>query len=149
MGLSELCNRSVVVTPAKTSVEEASRLMREQHVGSLVVAEETARGHRPVGIVTDRDIVIEVVAAGVDPTTVTVGEIMAPELVTAREVDEPWDTIRVMRERGVRRMPVVGDDGLLVGIVTVDDLLEIIAEQLDGLAKAISAEQTREARSRS
>jgi CBS domain-containing protein len=78
-----------------------------------------------------------------------VGEIMAPELVSAREDDEPWDTIRVMQERGVRRIPVVGKDGLLVGIVTVDDLLEIIADQLDGLAKVISSEQTREARSRS
>jgi len=149
MGLSELCNRSVVVTLAKTSVEEAARLMREHHVGSLVVIEETALGRRPVGIVTDRDVVIEVVAAGVVPATVTVGEIMGPELVTALEADEPWDTIAVMRQRGVRRMPVVGADGLLIGIVTVDDLLEIIAEQLDGLAKVITAEQRREARSRS
>ncbi len=148
MGLSEICNRSVVVTPAKTSVQEASRLMREHHVGSLVVVEDTSRGRRPVGIVTDRDIVIEVVAAGVDPATVTVGEVMGPELVTARESDQPWDTIRVMREQGVRRIPVVGDDGLLVGIVTVDDLLEILAEQLDGLGKVISAEQKREARTR-
>jgi CBS domain-containing protein len=148
MGLSEICNRSVVVTPAKTSVQDASRLMREHHVGSLVVVEDTSRGRRPIGIVTDRDVVIEVVAAGVDPATVTVGEVMGPELVTARESDEPWDTIRVMRERGVRRIPVVGADGLLVGIVTVDDLLEILAEQFDGLAKVISAEQRREARSR-
>jgi CBS domain-containing protein len=148
MGLSEICNRSVVVTPAKTSVQEASRLMREHHVGSLVVVEDTSRGRRPVGIVTDRDVVIEVVAAGVDPATVTVGEVMGPELVTARESDQPWDTIRVMREQGVRRIPVVGDDGLLVGIVTVDDLLEILAEQLDGLGKVISAEQKREARTR-
>ena len=148
MGLAEICNRSVVMASPKTSVEEVSRLMREHHVGSLVVVEETARGRRPVGIVTDRDVVIEVVAAGVAPATVTVGEIMGPELVTARESDEPWDTIRVMRQRGVRRMPVVGEDGLLVGIVTVDDLLEIIAEQLDGLAKVFAAEQSREARNR-
>jgi len=148
MGLAEICNRSVVMASPKTSVEEVSRLMREHHVGSLVVVEETARGRRPVGIVTDRDVVIEVVAAGVAPATVTVGEIMGPELVTARESDEPWETIRLMRRRGVRRIPVVGDDGLLVGIVTVDDLLEIIAEQLDGLAKVFAAEQSREARNR-
>lgn len=149
MSLCEICNRSVVVTPAKTSVEEASRLMREHHVGSLVVVEESARGRRPIGIITDRDVVVEVVAAGVAPATVTVGEVMGAELVTAREDDEPWDTIRVMQERGVRRIPVVGRDGLLVGIVTVDDLLEIIADQLDGLAKVFSSEQKREARSRS
>ena len=149
MGLSELCNRSVVVTLAKTTVQEAARLMREHHVGSLVVVEETARGRRPVGIVTDRDVAVEVVAAGVAPATVTVGEIMGVELVTARESDEPWDTIQVMRQRGVRRVPVVSEDGLLLGIVTVDDLLEILAEQLDGLAKVISSELRREARSRS
>lgn len=149
MSLSEICNRSVVVTLAKTSVEEASRLMREHHVGSLVVVDESARGRRPIGIITDRDVVVEVVAAGVAPTTVTVGEIMGPELVSAREEDEPWDTIQVMKDRGVRRIPVVGSDGLLVGIVTVDDLLELIADQLDGLAEVISSEQNRETRSRS
>ena len=148
MGLSEICNRSVVVTAAKTSVQDAARLMREHHVGSLVVVEETARGRKPVGIVTDRDIVVEVVAARVEASTVTVGEIMGPGLVTARETAEPWDTIALMRREGVRRIPVLSDDGFLVGIVTVDDLLEILAEQLDGLAKVITAEQTREARRR-
>lgn len=148
MGIGEICNRSVVVTLAKTSVQEASRLMREHHVGSLVIVEETERGRRPIGIVTDRDVVIEVVAAGVAPATVTVGEIMGPELVTAHEGDEAWDTIQLMRQRGVRRMPVVGEDGLLVGIVTVDDLIDLIAEQLEGLARVISAEQTREERIR-
>ena len=148
MGLSDICNRSVVVTSAKTSVQEAARLMREHHVGSLVVVEETARGRKPVGIVTDRDIVIEVVAARVEPATVTVGEIMGPGLVTARASAEPWETIELMRRGGVRRIPVLSDEGFLVGIVTVDDLLELLAEQLDGLAKAITAEQTREARSR-
>lgn len=149
MGLSDICNRSVVVTLAKTSVQDAARLMREHHVGSLVVVEETARGRRPVGIVTDRDVVVEVVAVGVAPGTVTVGEIMVPELVTALEADEAWDAIRLMRERGVRRLPVVADDGLLVGIVTVDDLLELIAEQIGDLCRVAAAEQTREARSRS
>ena len=148
MGLSDICNRSVVVTSVKTSVQEAARLMREHHVGSLVVVEETARGRKPVGIITDRDIVIEVVAARVEPATVTVGEIMGPDLVTARESAEPWETIELMRREGVRRIPVLSDDGFLVGIVTVDDLLELLAGQLDGLAKAITAEQTREARSR-
>jgi CBS domain-containing protein len=148
MGLSEICNRSVVVTARDTSVEDAARLMREHHVGSLVVVDESARGRKPVGILTDRDIAIEVVAAGVAPASVTVGEIMGPDLVTAREGDEPWETIQLMRQKGIRRVPVVDGKGILVGIVTVDDLLEIIAEEIDGLAKVITAEQTREARTR-
>jgi CBS domain-containing protein len=148
MGLGEICNRVVVVTARNTGVDEAARLMREHHVGSLVVVDETAMGRKPAGIVTDRDIVIEVVAARVAPATVTVGEIMGPELVTALETDEPWETIRRMRAKGVRRAPVVNGSGVLVGIVTVDDLIETIAEQLDGLVKVIGQEQAREARTR-
>jgi CBS domain-containing protein len=148
MGLGEICNRVVVVTTRDTGVDEAARLMREHHVGSLVVVDETAMGRKPAGIVTDRDIVIEVVAAGVAPATVRVGEIMGPELAMAQETDEPWDTIKRMRARGVRRMPVVNGSGVLVGIVTVDDLVETIAEQLDGLVKVIGQEQAREARTR-
>ncbi|MCC6608807.1 MAG: CBS domain-containing protein [Burkholderiales bacterium] len=148
MGLGEICNRVVVVTTRNTGVGEAARLMREHHVGSLVIVDETALGRKPVGIVTDRDIVIEVVAAGVAPAAVTVGEIMGPTLATARETDEPWDTIKRMRAKGVRRMPVVNGDGVLVGIVTVDDLVETIAEQLDGLVRVIGQEQAREARTR-
>ena len=148
MGLGEICNRVVVVTTRDTRLDEAARLMREHHVGSLVVVDETGRGRKPVGILTDRDIVIEVVAAGVPPETVTVGEVTGAELVTARESDEPWDTIRRMRAKGVRRVPVVTGDGILVGIITVDDLLETIAEQLDGLVKVIGHEQAREARTR-
>jgi len=148
MGLGEICNRVVVVTTRNTGVGEAARLMREHHVGSLVIVDETALGRKPVGIVTDRDLVIEVVAAGVAPAAVTVGEIMGPTLATARETDEPWDTIKRMRAKGVRRMPVVNGDGVLVGIVTVDDLVETIAEQLDGLVRVIGQEQAREARTR-
>lgn len=148
MSLGELCNRVVVVTTRTTGVDEAARLMREHHVGSLVVVDDTAIGRKPVGIVTDRDIVIEVVAAGVAPDSVTVGDVMAPELVTAREADEPWDTIQRMRAKGVRRVPVVDREGVLVGIVTVDDLIETVAEELEGLVKVIGQEQAREARTR-
>jgi len=148
MSLGELCNRVVVVTTRTTGVDEAARLMREHHVGSLVVVDDTAIGRKPVGIVTDRDIVIEVVAAGVAPDSVTVGDVMAPELVTARESDEPWDTIQRMRAKGVRRVPVVDREGALVGIVTVDDLVETVAEELEGLVKVIGQEQAREARTR-
>ncbi|MCZ7564160.1 MAG: CBS domain-containing protein [Burkholderiales bacterium] len=148
MSLGQLCNRVVVVTTRGTGMDEAARLMREHHVGSLVVVDETALGRKPVGIVTDRDIVIEVVAAGVAPASVTVGDVMGPELVTARESDEPWDTIQRMRAKGVRRVPVVDGEGVLIGIVTVDDLVETVAEQLEGLVKVIGQEQAREARTR-
>lgn len=148
MSVGEFCNRTVVVTSRATRLDEAARLMREHHVGSLVVVDETAAGNKAAGIVTDRDIVIEVVASGVSPATVTVEEIMAPDLVVANEGDDLLDTLTRMRAKGIRRVPVVAAAGTLVGILSLDDLLGILAEQVDGMVKAIAQEQAREARTR-
>lgn len=148
MNIGEICNRIVVVAGRGTSLVEAARLMREHHVGSLVVVDEAARGRVPAGILTDRDIVVSVVAGEADPRTLTAGEVMATDLVTVRETESIFDGLGLMRRHGVRRVPVVAADGTLVGIVTVDDVLEIVAEQLDDAVRAIATEQSREARVR-
>jgi CBS domain-containing protein len=148
MPIGEICNREVVFAERKMSVPEAARLMRQYHVGDLVVAEERDGQRVPVGIVTDRDIVVEVVAKDLDPATLTVGDIMSLELVSAREKDGVFETLQLMRFKGVRRIPVLDDRGGLAGIVTVDDLIELFAEELGELAKLISREQAREAKMR-
>ena len=148
MSVGELCNRTVIVTSRTTRLDEAARLMREHHVGSIVVVDETAAGSKPVGIVTDRDIVIEIVAAGVSPATVTVEEIMAPDLVVAKEGEDLLDTLMRMRAKGIRRVPVVNGVGALLGILSLDDMLGVLAEHVDGLLKVIAQEQAREARTR-
>jgi len=148
MSVGELCNRTVIVTSRTTRLDEAARLMREHHVGSIVVVDETAAGSKPVGIVTDRDIVIEIVAAGVSPATVTVEEIMAPDLVVAKEGEDLLDTLTRMRAKGIRRVPVVNGVGALLGILSLDDMLGVLAEHVDGLLKVIAQEQAREARTR-
>jgi len=148
MSVGELCNRTVIVTARTTRLDEAARLMREHHVGSVVVVDETAAGNKAAGIVTDRDIVIEVVASGVNPATVTVEEIMVPDLVVANERDDLLDTLTRMRAKGIRRLPVVNGGGTLVGILSLDDVLGVLAEQVDGMVKAIAQEQAREARTR-
>jgi CBS domain-containing protein len=102
----------------------------------------------PIGIVTDRDIVVEVIATGLDPAVITVGDIMAQEIVVGRESDSVLETLEIMRFKGVRRLPTVGPDGQLIGIVTVDDLLEVLAEELSELAKIVAHEQSREATTR-
>jgi CBS domain-containing protein len=99
---------------------------------------------RPVGIVTDRDIVVEVVAAGLDPNTLTVGEIMARTLAVAREEDDALVSLKTMRRRGVRRLPVVDSAGGLVGIVTLDDLLEVGTSALMDVVQAITSERALE-----
>ncbi len=148
MAIGEICNREVVIAESGLPVPEAARLMRQHHVGTLVVVEQAEGRRRPVGIVTDRDIAIEVVAAGVGPDSLTVGDITAGELATVRESEGIFETVRYMRSRGVRRVPVVDNGGWLVGIVTLDDLLELLAEELSEMASLISRGRQREAATR-
>lgn len=145
MAVGEICNREVVIAEKTLSVVDAAQLMRKHHVGDLVVIEEKAGRKYPVGIVTDRDIVVEVVAAGVNPDALKVGDIMGPEVATVREGEGLFEALRHMRDKGVRRMPVVDRDGGLVGILTLDDLLSLLAEEMTELAKLVSHERQREA----
>ena len=144
MAIGEICNREVVIAERGMGVAEAARLMRQHHVGTLIVVEELEGKRRPLGIVTDRDIVIEVVAAAVAPDTLTVSDIMAPDLATVRESEGVFDTIRYMRSRGIRRIPVVDREGWLLGIITLDDLLGLLAEEMIELARLVSHEQRHE-----
>ena len=148
MSVGEICNREVVITEKSLSVVEAARLMRTHHVGDLVVTEEINGRKRPVGIVTDRDIVVEVVAAGVNPDMLKVGDIMGPEVATVNEGEGLFEALRYMRDKGVRRMPVTDREGGLVGILTLDDLLTLLAEEMTELAKLVSHERQREATAR-
>jgi CBS domain-containing protein len=144
MPIGEVCNREVAVIEADTTISEAVKLMRDQHVGDIVVVEQRGPEPVPVGILTDRDIVIEVLAEDVDPQSVSVGDIMSASLLTARESEELIDVIARMRAQGVRRVPVVNERGGLEGILTVDDILELLAEQVNGLAGLVKTEQRRE-----
>jgi len=148
MSVGTFCNRDTVILRKEDSVVEAAKLMREFHVGSAVVVEESGGGAKPVGIVTDRDLVVEILAAELDPNAVTVGDIMSYELITAGEEDGLWETLQRMRIKGVRRIPVVNRQGFLAGILTSDDLLEILAGELAELVKIIGKEQEREQKTR-
>lgn len=148
MSIGEICNREVVFVNRETAVQAAAKLMRHYHVGSLVAVDDVAGKRMPAGILTDRDIVMEVDAMELDPKVITVGDIMSDELVTVPETQGILETMEVMRFKGVRRLPVVGSDGQLVGIVTIDDLLEVLAEELTDLTRIVSKEQTREMQSR-
>jgi CBS domain-containing protein len=148
MNAGELCSRIVVFAEREMGLGEAARLMRDHHVGSLVVVDETGNGRVPVGMLTDRDIVVAVVAKDVDPRTLRVGEVMSGDPITVREQDGVLDALRMMRARGVRRVPVTDAAGALVGVLSLDDVLEEVAEQLGDLSRAIASERAREARVR-
>jgi CBS domain-containing protein len=144
MPISEICNREVVIVQRSNTIMEAAQLMRQHHVGDVVVVDERGGIKVPVGIVTDRDLVVEIMAPAIDQTVVTVGDIMASELVTVKENAGLSETIEYMRAKGVRRVPVVDRNGALVGILALDDLLELLAEELLALAKLVRREQKRE-----
>lgn len=140
----EICTRSVSIAFRDTPLNGAARLMRENHVGCLVVVDDSAGQRIVLGMLTDRDIVTAVVASDLDPAALSAGEVMTTDLVTAREDDSLIDLMRTMRRKGVRRIPVVGGQGELVGLVTLDDVLAILAEELGLLVAAIDSEGQRE-----
>jgi CBS domain-containing protein len=148
MSIGEICNRETVFTTKDSSISQAAQLMREQHVGDLVVVEEKGGRRIPVGILTDRDLVIEILAKNVDMNAVTVGDIMSSELLTARESDGLYETLQRMRAKGVRRVPVVDTGGVLAGIISADDLLDLLADELTTLARLLSRGQARERQKR-
>lgn len=146
MTIGEICNRSVVIVEAETTVSDAAAVMREAHVGSVVIVRGLQGARRPTGLVTDRDIVVEVVARRLDPATLRVGEIVTRPIQVIDEGKSVGDALDVMRAQGVRRLPVVNNDGTLVGIATLDDLLELVTEELTEIVATIAREQAHEAR---
>jgi CBS domain-containing protein len=144
MRIGEICVRNVVCADRKTTVEEAAQLMRSRHVGDVIVVDSTARGPVPVGIVTDRDIVVEIVAAGLEARQLSLGDIIGPDLITASEDQGIFDTVQQMQHNGIRRLPVVDRHGLLLGIITVDDILQFLAIQFRGLSNIAVRERKQE-----
>ena len=135
MSIGEFCTREVVIAEKDTGIVELAQLMRKYHVGDVVVVEKHVDRMVPLGIITDRDIVVELIAKEVDLESVSSGDVMSTELITGKQNDGLWDTLQPMRSQGIRRLPVVSEEGSLEGILTVDDLIELLAEELGILAK--------------
>lgn len=144
----EICTRTVTIAFRTTSVDGAARLMRDNHVGCLVVVDEVGGRRIVVGVLTDRDIVTAVVAPGLDAAALTVDDVMTTDLVTAREDDSLIDLMRSMRRKGVRRIPVVGGQDELIGVVTLDDVLGVLSEELGLLVGTVDSEGKRERKMR-
>ena len=148
MQLKDLCVFDVACCTRDITVIAAARLMREHHTGDLVVIDNADEEREPVGIITDRDIVIEVLAQWRDPGKTTVGDVMSKQLVIASGSEDASHALQRMVAHGVRRIPVVDDKQCVLGIVTLDDMLRVHAEQANSLAHIVNKEQSREQRSR-
>lgn len=148
MRVGEFCNREVVVIEEDRSVREAAVVMREYHVGDVIVTREQYGKQTPAGILTDRDIALGIVAGGADPESVIVGDAMSFNLTTVSEEDDLMHAIEVMREHGIRRVPVIDAEETLVGILTVDDILDLLSEVLIDLAHLVDRQRKRETETR-
>lgn len=133
MSLEELIRRSPETLPPDATCTAAARLMREANVGTVVVAE----GAKPLGLVTDRDLAVRVVAEGRDPETVRLADVMSGEPIFLSERRSVASVIAVMRDLAIRRVMVVDEAGALIGVIALDDLLMRTADELAGLAEAI------------
>ncbi len=136
MSIERLIRRPVQTLPPNANCQDAAEVMRDENIGAVVVAEEGV----PLGIVTDRDLVVRVIAAGEEAHALTLRAVMSGEpifLGDARNLDQ---VITTMRDQGIRRMPIVDDDGQLEGIISLDDLVVLLGEQISGLAEVVRKE---------
>ena len=136
----EVCMRDVVIAQRETPILEAAELMRGQHVGCLVVVEENGQHRQVCGMLTDRDLILGVLAQGLDARPLCTEDVMTDDPVMLREHDSLIDVMRAMRRNGVRRLPVVTSDRALVGLITLDDVLKILSEELGLLIGAIQGQ---------
>src|SRR5512135_131176 len=144
MRISDICTRDAVHIHAAASVRDAAEMMRTHHVGALVVVDQPNGERIPVGMITDRDIVVSVVAAGVDPLSLAVGDVMTRLPATCSEDEDVFEAIETMCDRGVRRLPVVNAKGGLAGMLSTDDVFGALSTHARELSHALTREQVRE-----
>ena len=148
MIVSDICSCELVTIQRNETVLAAAKLMRQNHVGAIIVVDKRDDCLVPVGIVTDRDLVMEVLATELDQKTVTVGDIMAPDLFTVKENTETFEAIQFMRSKTIRRLPIVNEAGALVNLLTLDDVLELLSNEMLDLSKLVRYEKKKEIRHR-
>ena len=143
MNVGKICQRQAITIGAGDPLTAAARLMREHHIGYLVVVAAEPQGGaggavtKPIGVLTDRDIVVAVVAKEADPRALTAGDIMNMQPAVVLEGDSLDNAVQLMRRQGIRRLPVVGGTGELVGVLSLDDVIDALADEIVNVAGAI------------
>jgi len=146
--LKDFATTVIAVVEPETTALVIAQLMRRHHVGALVVVDANQKT-RAVGIVTDRDLVLELMAEGLDPAVFTAGDIMSVDLVTATPDMDAMQAVQLMQNHRLRRLVIADEAGMLVGIVTMEDVLELLTRELANLATGLSGARDRELEQRS
>lgn len=144
MKVERICSRGIVSVPRSASLGDAAELMKAHHVGALLVTDDGEGAGRAVGFVTDRDLVLYALAEGIGPTDACVEDVMTPAVATIAADAGLFEAAEAMRAGGVRRLAVSDAEGTLIGIVSMDDIVDAIAAELGSLAAALRSERERE-----
>lgn len=144
MRISEICQRDVVSLGKDASIVELAEAMRAQHVGDVIVTEPAGGAQKPLGIVTDRDLVVELIAKQADISAVSAGDVMSPTMATVQHDADLFETLRFMGIKGVRRVPVVDGDGGLFGLLSIDDAMAVLTKEISFVADIFSRQIERE-----
>lgn len=139
MSLGNLCRREIVCVDRGATIEEVARLMEEKNIGSIIVVEE----RKPMGIVTDRDILLRVINRGLDSERTSVADVMTKQIVTLREDMGLFEALQQVKGKGIRRFPIVDAKGNLQGIMTLDDILYLLGKEMADIASIIEEEGPR------
>ena len=145
--IRDFATQVVAVVEPETSALVVAQLMRQHHIGALVVVEAGSES-RPVGIITDRDLVLDLMAEGLDPAVFTAGDIMSVDLVLAHPDMDALDAIDLMKTHRLRRLVITDASGRLTGIVTLEDLLELLSHEISNLASGLTGAREREMKER-
>ena len=136
MSLREIMSKDITSLPKAAAVSDAAKFMTDMNVGSVIVMEDD----KPLGLLTDRDIVSKVIAYGKDLKTTAIGEVMVSPIITVSEEKDIVEVTRLMSEHGIRRLPVVDAGGKVVGVVSLDDILVILGKEMQNIANALKKE---------
>jgi CBS domain-containing protein len=141
MNVGDICSRHFIHVSQQDSVLNVARIMREQQVGSVVVIDDLGGEIRPQGMITDHDLVVEVLAAKIDPSVVTAEDILTGELICVTETHDVKEALKYLHYYGATRAPVVNVDGVLVGLFSVEDSLSKLSEEFTEIVTLLSNEQ--------
>jgi CBS domain-containing protein len=148
MKIGDVCRRGAVSIANTESITEAARLMRQHHVGFLIVHQLGDDLRRPIGVLTDRDLVVEVMAKRIDPEALRVDDLMTRQPLVAMESEGLSDLLQAMHLAGIRRVPVVDVRGALAGVIAIDDVFDLVTTFMCDITGSIKHEQRVERRVR-
>ncbi len=148
MILEKIAKKPVASIERTATIEQVARVMRDMHVGDVVITERKGGRQVPVGILTDRDIVVSGIALGLDARAFRADDLMSSSLVTAQINDSLYHVINLMKEEGCRRIPILDDRGSLVGIVSLNDVMSLLADELNAVVSIPQRQQETETRRR-